>query len=102
MVRTLCFYCRGHAWVQSLVREPRSHKPYGEKRKYVVTVPPGDSEVKNPPASAGDSGSIPESGRSPREGFWQPTSVVSPGKFHGQRSLVVYCLWGPKESDMTK
>ena len=24
-----------------------------------------------------------------------------PGKFHGQRSLVGYSLWGHKESDMT-
>ena len=24
-----------------------------------------------------------------------------PGKFHGQRSLVGYSLWGDKESDMT-
>ena len=29
---------------------------------------PGGSAVKNPPADAGDVGSIPESGRSPREG----------------------------------
>ena len=29
---------------------------------------PGGSVVKNPPANAGDVGSIPESGRSPREG----------------------------------
>ena len=29
---------------------------------------PGGSVVKNPPANAGDSGSIPGSGRSPEEG----------------------------------
>ena len=28
---------------------------------------------------------------------WQPTPVFSPGKFHGQRSLVGYSLWGCKE-----
>ena len=28
---------------------------------------PGGSAVKNPPANAGDWGSIPDSGRSPRE-----------------------------------
>ena len=33
----------------------KTHKPYGQKRKHVITVSPGDSEVKNPPASAGDS-----------------------------------------------
>ena len=28
--------------------------------------------------------------------------VLSPGKPHGQRSLVGYSSWGPKESDMTE
>ena len=27
---------------------------------------------------------------------WQPTSVLWPGKFHGQRSLVGYSPWGHK------
>ena len=42
---------------------------------------PGDSVVKNPPAKAGDTGSIPGLGRSPGGGN---------GKFHGHRSLVGY------------
>ena len=33
---------------------------------------------------------------------WQPTPVFLPGKFHGQRSLVVYSPWGRKESDTTE
>ena len=33
---------------------------------------------------------------------WQPTPISLPGKFHGQRSLVGYCPWGHKESDMTE
>ena len=33
---------------------------------------------------------------------WQPTPVVLPGKFHGQRSWTGYSLWGHKELDMTK
>ena len=33
---------------------------------------------------------------------WQPTPVLLPGKFHGQRSLVGYSTWGPKELDMTE
>ena len=33
---------------------------------------------------------------------WQPTPVFLPGKFHGQRSLVDYSLWGCKELDMTE
>ena len=63
---------------------------------------PGGSGVKNPPASAGDVGSIPRSGRSPGEGNWEPTPVFLPGKSHGQRSLVGYSPWGRKESDTTE
>ena len=32
---------------------------------------------------------------------WQPTPVFWPGESQGQRSLVVFCLWGRTESDMT-
>ena len=32
----------------------------------------------------------------------QPTSVVLPGKFHGQRTTVGYSPWGPKELHMTE
>ena len=31
-----------------------------------------------------------------------PTPVLLPRKSHGQRSLVGYNPWGPKESDMTE
>ena len=57
--------------------------------------------VKNLPASAGDLGSIPMSGRSLRR-KWQPTQVFLPGKSHGQRSLAVHSPQGHKESDMTE
>ena len=30
---------------------------------------------------------------------WQPTPVLLPGEFHGQRSQVGHSLWGHKESD---
>jgi len=59
---------------------------------------PGGSGVKNLTANAGDAGdtgSIPGSGRSPGVGNSNP--VFLPGKFHGQRSLVVYNSWGCKE-----
>ena len=51
---------------------------------------PGDAVVKNPPANAGDTGSIPGSGRFPWRRKWQPTPVFLLGKFHGQRSLEGY------------
>ena len=54
--------------------------------------------VKNLPANAGDTGSVPGSGRSPGEGNGN-TPVFLPGKFHGQRKLVGYSSWGCKELD---
>ena len=33
---------------------------------------------------------------------WQPTPVILPGEFHGQRSLAGYSPWGCKESGMTE
>ena len=53
------------------------------------------SVVKNPPANPKDAGWIPEWGRFPGE-KWQPISVFSPGKCHGQRNLVGYSPWGCK------
>ena len=32
---------------------------------------------------------------------WQPTQVVLPGEFHGQRSLEGYSPWGRKELNTT-
>ena len=51
---------------------------------------PGDSVVKNPPASAGGTGSIPSSGRSPGEGNGNRLQYSCLGKSHGQRNLVGY------------
>ena len=38
----------------------------------------------------------------PALGIWKPTPIFSPGKCHGQRSLVGYSPQGCKESDVTK
>ena len=46
--------------------------------------------VKNPPASAGDTGSVPGPGRSPGGGISKPTPIFLPGKSHRQRSLAGY------------
>ena len=54
---------------------------------------PGGSALKNLPASAedaGNTGSIPGSGRFPWRRKWQLTPVCLPGKSHGQRRLVGY------------
>ena len=60
----------------------------------------GGSDVKNLPASAGDSGSILVYPLFPWRRKWQPSPVFLSGKFHGQRSLVSYSPWGSqKKSD---
>ena len=41
-------------------------------------------------------------GKIPWRRKWQPTPVLLPGKFYGLRSLVGYCPWDRKESDMTE
>ena len=56
----------------------------------------GGSGVKNSPNNAGDTGSIPRSGRSPRVGNVNPLQYSCLGKSHGQRSLVGYSPWGHK------
>ena len=48
-----------------------------------------------------ESGSNPWVGKIPQSKKQQPTPAFLPGKFHEQRSLVGYSLWGRKESDLT-
>ena len=60
------------------------------------------SQVKNPPANAGDTGSIPELGRFPWRRRWQRTAVFLPGKSHGKRSLAGCSPRGRRESDTTE
>ena len=38
-------------------------------------------------------------GKIPWRKEWQPTPVFLPGESHGQRSLVGYSPWGPKETE---
>ena len=61
--------------------------------------------VKNLPAMQGDSASIPELGRSPREGHGNPlqySCLENPKQEDRQRSLLGYSPWGHKELDMTE
>ena len=48
-----------------------------------------------------DEGLIPGWGRSPEEGYGNPLQYSCLEKSHGQRSLVGYHPWGPRESDTT-
>ena len=62
---------------------------------------PGGSNCKES-ACNWDLGSIPGSGRSPGEGNGKPLQYSCQESSHGQRSLVGYSPWGPKELDMTE
>ena len=62
---------------------------------------PGGSVVKNLPAGAGDTGSIPGLKISPGEGNDNPLQFL-PGKSHGQRNLVSCSPWGHRELEMTE
>ena len=56
---------------------------------------------KESASNAGDTGSIPGSGRSPGGGHENQSLFLS-GKSHRQRSLAGYSPWDRKESDMTE
>ena len=90
----------------SALPSPASHSPQTHFYKSIKTVSgfPGGSVVKNPPSNAGDTGDTfdPWVLKIPWRRKWQPTPVLLPGKFRGQRSLVGYSMWGRKESDMTE
>ena len=61
--------------------------------------------VKNMPADAGDVGRCrfdPWVGKIPWRRKWPPIPVFLPGDSQGQRSLVSYSPWGPKELDTTE
>ena len=60
---------------------------------------PGGSMVRSPPAHARDAGNL---GSISWRRKWQPTPVLLPGKFHGQRSLAGCNLWSHKERDTTE
>ena len=63
---------------------------------------PGGSVGKESTCNVGDLGLIPGLGRSPGGGHGNPLQYSCLENPHGQKSLVVYSLWGHKESDMTK
>ena len=56
---------------------------------------------KESACSAGDMGLIPSLGRFLEKKMATHSSILQPGKLHGQRSLVGYSLWAHKELDMT-
>ena len=57
--------------------------------------------VKRLCLQCGSLGFDPWVGKIPWRRKWQPTPVLFPGKFHGQRNLVDYSPWVHKDLDMT-
>ena len=60
---------------------------------------PGGKVVRSPPANAGDTGSIPGSGRPPGREDSNPLQYSCLEYSHRQRGLADSSLWGSKESD---
>ena len=58
--------------------------------------------VKNPPANAGDTDSVPGLGRFPVGGHGNPLQYSCQESPYGKRGLVGYSPWGRKESDTTE
>ena len=63
---------------------------------YTLCIFPGGSDGKVSACSVGDPDLILGLGRPPWRSEWQPTPVVLPGEFRGQRSLVGYSPEGCK------
>ena len=63
---------------------------------------PGGSDGKSICLQCRRPGFNPWVGKIPWRRKWQPTPVLSPGNFHGWRSLVGYSPWGRKESDTSE
>ena len=83
-----------------VVESRRSAQQAGGLKKWPRSLPCG-SEGKESACNAGETGSIPGSGRSPREGHENPL-MFWPGECPGQRSLAGYSPWGRKELDTTE
>ena len=63
---------------------------------------PDSSMVKNPICNVERLRFSSWVGKIPWRRAWQPTPVLLPGEFHGQRSLAGYSPWGCKEVDITE
>ena len=77
------------------------HKHSGHTIVLLRAFPSG-SDGKAFAYNAGDLGSIPRLGRSSGEGNGNPLQYSCLEKSHGQRTLVGYSPWDPKELDTTK
>ena len=66
------------------------------KNKCIIKI------IQNKCMLENNNGFDPWVGKIPWRREWLPPPVFLPGEFHGQRSLMGYCPWGCKETDMTE
>ena len=93
-----------HFWIPYFLKKPEGPQGQGGLPRWLKNLP-GNSQVQNSPAKAGDtkhSGLFLQSGRSHEGGNGNPLLYSCLGNSHGQRSLAGYSPWGHKESDMTQ
>ena len=90
---------QGHKELDTTEQLNNSNVTQKKKTKYLYRGMgfPGGSVVQNPPANAGDAGSIPGLGRTPEEGNGNHSSILAweiplseePGRLRSMRSLTV-------------
>ena len=68
----------------------------------LLSGPPSWLRGQEPTRQLGGCGFDPWVGKTSWRRKWQSAPVFLPGKFQGQRSLMGYSPWGPKESDTTE
>ena len=92
----VCLLCscseRYAAFLNCSICKPKWRKL--KKGEHPILMFPGDSDSKESACNAGDLGSIPGLGRSPRGGHGNPLQYSCLENPHGQGSLAGYSPWG--------
>ena len=88
---------RGEYWTCHKMKVGDLSKFLFQSQRRLIVGFPGGSDGKDSPAMQD-----PWVGKIPWRRKWQPTPVILPGEFHGQRSLADCSPWGCKESGMTE
>ena len=99
--RTALHRVRPPLWVLSQSSPAGGQDALLQKKRLCLCLPRWFSG-KEPTCQCRRGGFDPWVKKIPWSEKWQPTPMFLPGKFHGQRSLVDYSLWGHKQWDVTE